>query len=97
MMAKQIPLEIFWSGTMDDNETELSGHLYRLDGQGNYKVKDSGYCVTNGPAFSRDGSKLYHTNTFKREIYSFDLSPDGNLSNKQLLFKSLRKTVIPTE
>ena len=85
--AKVDPFGNFWAGTMDDNEKDESGHLYLLNSEGEFEVKDSGYCVTNGPTFSPAGSKLYHTNTFKREIYWFDLTPEGNLSNKGLFIQ----------
>ena len=45
---------------------------------------DSGYVITNGPAFSPDGSTLYHTDTLERRIYAFDLHADGSLANKRI-------------
>ena len=45
---------------------------------------DSGYVITNGPAFSPDGGILYHTDTLERRIYAFDLREDGSLANKRI-------------
>jgi sugar lactone lactonase YvrE len=45
---------------------------------------DSGYVITNGPAFSPDGGTLYHTDTLERRIYAFDLREDGSLANKRV-------------
>jgi sugar lactone lactonase YvrE len=45
---------------------------------------DSGYIITNGPAFSPDGRILYHTDTLARRILAFDVGPDGALANKRL-------------
>ncbi len=73
----------FWAGTMDDNETDPSGVLYRLDPDLSWTRLDDGYVVTNGPAFSPDGRTLYHTNTFAGLIHAFDLAADGSLSNKR--------------
>ena len=73
-----------WAGTMDDNEREASGCLYRLDPNLDWHRVDKGYCVTNGPALSPDGATLYHTDTFESTIYAFNLSPNGKLSNKRV-------------
>ncbi len=72
-----------WAGTMDDGETRPTGALYRLDPDGAWHRMDEGYVVTNGPAFRPDGRVLYHTDTFERVVYAFDLSADGSLSNKR--------------
>lgn len=74
----------FWAGTMDDHETASTGCLYRFSSDGACQNIDSGYVVTNGPAFSPDGSVLYHTDTFKRIIYAFDLGKSGEASNKRV-------------
>ena len=72
-----------WFGSMDDGEAQPSGKLYCFQ-RGELLVMDSGYVITNGPAFSPDGMVLYHTDTLARRIYAFDLSPDGALANKRL-------------
>lgn len=72
-----------WFGSMDDAEEEATGLLYRLD-RGSLAPMDSGYVVTNGPAFSPDGRTLYHTDTLAGNIYAFDLHEDGSLANKRV-------------
>jgi D-xylonolactonase len=72
-----------WFGSMDDAERNPSGMLYRLDRDG-LAAMDSGYVITNGPAFSPDGGTLYHTDTLQKRIYAFDLREDGSLANKRL-------------
>ena len=72
-----------WFGSMDDHEREPSGMLYRFD-RGSLTAMDSGYVITNGPAFSPDGTTLYHTDTLERRIYAFDLREDGSLANKRI-------------
>ncbi len=44
---------------------------------------DEGYKVTNGPTFSPKQGFMYHTDTGVKTIYRFDLSPEGELSNKK--------------
>ena len=72
-----------WFGSMDDGESKPSGMLYRLC-RGSLAPMDSGYVITNGPAFSPDGGILYHTDTLEKRIYAFDLREDGSLANKRL-------------
>ncbi|WP_217352572.1 SMP-30/gluconolactonase/LRE family protein [Sphingomonas sp. ID1715] len=75
----------FWAGTMDDRELEATGTLYRLDGDLGCTAVDSGYRVTNGPAFSPDGRVMYHSDSARRTLYAFDLNADGQASNRRVL------------
>jgi len=75
-----------WFGSMDDDESAASGKLYRLDA-GGLAVMDSGYVITNGPAFSPDGRTLYHTDTLEKIIYAFDTGEDGMLRNKRVFVR----------
>ena len=72
-----------WLGTMDNNERERTGALYRVDADQSCHKMDDGYAITNGPAFSPDGRTLYHTDTLKKTIYAFDLATDGSISNRR--------------
>lgn len=72
-----------WAGTMDDAEIRATGSLYRVDGQ-SVEVVDTGYVVSNGPAFSPDGRTLYHTDSLARTIYAFDLGPGGRVGNRRV-------------
>jgi len=72
-----------WLGTMDNEERDPTGALYRIDADGSQHVMDSDYVITNGPAFSPDGETLYHTDTLKKTIYAFDLAANGSLANKR--------------
>jgi sugar lactone lactonase YvrE len=76
-----------WAGTMDDAEIKPTGALYCLEAGKNWRRMDSGYVITNGPAFSPDGKTLYHTDTLKRVIFAFDLAADGAISNKREFVK----------
>jgi xylono-1,5-lactonase len=74
----------FWAGTMDRFEREASGSLYRLDPDLAWTRVDSGYRVTNGPAFSLDGRTMYHTDSALQRIYAFDLAEDGSAANRRV-------------
>jgi sugar lactone lactonase YvrE len=73
----------YWAGTMDDNESEASGSFYAFDMRGQSERVDSGYIVSNGPAFSPDGRTIYHTDSARRTVYAFDLAADGRLANRR--------------
>jgi len=75
----------FWAGTMDDSERDSTGALYRLDRDLSVTLVDAGYVVTNGPAFSPDGSLLYHNDSLAGVIYVFDCDPaGGSVANKRV-------------
>jgi xylono-1,5-lactonase len=76
-----------WFGSMDDDETEPQGVLYSWDGTAPPISRDAGFVISNGPAFSPDGSALYHTDTVNRTIYRFDVTPDGAISGKRKLIE----------
>ncbi|MES2038958.1 MAG: SMP-30/gluconolactonase/LRE family protein [Pseudomonadota bacterium] len=77
-----------WFGSMDDGEKALSGSLYRLKYRLNtladLQAKDHDYVITNGPCMSPDGKVFYHTDTLRKKIYAFDVTPDGSLSGKRV-------------
>jgi D-xylonolactonase len=73
----------FWAGTMDRTEREASGSLYRFDPDGFWTRIDSGYRVTNGPAFSLDGRTMYHTDSALQRVSAFDLDAEGNAANRR--------------
>jgi sugar lactone lactonase YvrE len=63
----------FWAGTMDGDEREATGALYRLNADNSWARVDDGYRVTNGPAFSPDGRLMYHNDSALQVTYLFDL------------------------
>lgn len=74
----------FWAGTMDDREREASGALYRVGHDRSWRRFDDGYRVTNGPAFSRDGRRMYHNDSALQVTYLFDLDQDGVPSDRRV-------------
>ena len=73
-----------WFGSMHDLETDPTGALYRLEADGALRAHDTGYVITNGPAFSPDGRTLYHADTLERVIYAFDIGPDGDPGDRRV-------------
>lgn len=72
-----------WAGTMDCEIRKPTGSLYRLAPAFSVSRQDSGYLVTNGPAFSPQNDCMYHSDTGIGIIYRFDLSAQGQISNRQ--------------
>ena len=72
-----------WFGSMDNEETQPTGALYRFDSRG-LKRCDDGYVITNGPTTSVDGRTLYHVDTLQRVIYAFDLEDNGAVANRRV-------------
>ncbi|WP_448659129.1 SMP-30/gluconolactonase/LRE family protein [Sphingomonas sp. CJ99] len=64
-----------WAGTMRIAADQPVGALYRVDPSGNAVAVDTDYTVPNGPAFSLDGSTLYHADSPRGVVYR--LSLDG--------------------
>lgn len=75
---------LFWAGTMDDAEEEANGALYRLATDHRWTRVQDGYAVTNGPAFSPDGTLMYHTDSSRRTIYRLALASDGSVGAREI-------------
>lgn len=78
----------FWAGTMDFGGKQPSGSLYRLSSDLKHTKMDSGYPVTNGPAWSSDQKTMYHNDSVNGHVYAFDFDLEtGEISNKRLFLK----------
>ena len=77
----------YWAGTMHEPGELATGSLYAFRADGTYDVLDRGYRVTNGPAFSPDGSVVYHSDSARAEVYAFDLTGDSPLDNKRVFVR----------
>lgn len=72
---------------MDHREANASGSLYRIDPDMRWTKIDTGYCVTNGPAFSVDGRTLYHTDSAVQRVYAFALDSQGNATDRRVFLQ----------
>lgn len=62
--GKVAPDGSFWVGTMDDRaEKEPIAALYRVDPSGKVERKIEGLFISNGLAFSKDGSAMFHSDS----------------------------------
>jgi xylono-1,5-lactonase len=68
----------FWFGTMDLGERAPVGHFYRLSAQGICERVAAFFAITNGPAFTSDGSCGYFVDTIGRRILRAAME-DGRL------------------
>ncbi|MBC2650460.1 SMP-30/gluconolactonase/LRE family protein [Novosphingobium aerophilum] len=64
-------------GSMDDAETGSSGRFYRAHGGTIVPAGPAGICITNGPAVSPDGRRIYYTDTLARTIAVAELDATG--------------------
>jgi len=76
-----------FAGTMAVAADQPIGNFYRLDPDGTLTLLDSGYTVPNGPAFSREGRILYHTDSAKGLIYRFPVRDDGALGQRSVFLE----------
>jgi xylono-1,5-lactonase len=77
----------FWAGTMDHKEAADGGTLYRINLDLSWSAIDTGYRVTNGPAFSVDGKTMYHTDSAVQRVYRFALDAEGNVSEREVFLQ----------
>ena len=66
-----------WFGSMDDAEEAKSGRFYVFDRGAIRPAGPDGISITNGPAVSGSGDRIYFTDTVGQKIMVADLSPSG--------------------
>lgn len=71
--GKTAPDSQLWFGTADAAEAEPRGTLYCLAPGGQPRSVDSGFVVTNGPAFSPDGRTAYVSDSMGRRLLAYTL------------------------
>ena len=62
-----------------------TGQLWRIDTDGTVTLVAGDMGTTNGIETSPDGSKLYVNESVQRNVWSFEISNNGQLHNKRLL------------
>jgi sugar lactone lactonase YvrE len=77
----------FYAGTMGYDERPGAGRMYRLsaDGTGGFDTETmwTEVTISNGFAFSPDGSLAYYDDTPTGRTDVFDRTPDGSLVNRR--------------
>jgi sugar lactone lactonase YvrE len=66
-----------WFGSMDDAESAASGRFYVFERGAIRPAGPSGISITNGPAVSGSGDRIYFTDTVGKKIMVADLGPGG--------------------
>jgi sugar lactone lactonase YvrE len=67
------PLGRLWAGTMPYDTTDVgAGTLYRLDLDGSVHVALPRVTVSNGLAWSSDGTRMYYVDTAEMTVWLFD-------------------------
>ena len=81
-------LAISKNGTLyasDPNWKASTGQLWRIDTDGSTHLLEAAMGTTNGVEVSPDETHLYVNESVQRNVWVYDLSPDGEISNKRLL------------
>lgn len=71
----------------DPNWGESTGQLWRVDTESKVMLLESDMGTTNGIEVSPNEKVLYVNESAQRNIWTYDLSPEGNISNKRLLIQ----------
>ncbi|MEO9964990.1 MAG: SMP-30/gluconolactonase/LRE family protein [Reichenbachiella sp.] len=71
----------------DPNWKKSNGNLWRIDAAGQTTLLESNMGTTNGIEVAPGDSLLYVNESMQRKIWVYDLSSDGEVSNKRLLME----------
>jgi sugar lactone lactonase YvrE len=71
----------------DPNWKESTGNLWRIEPGGTVTLLESDMGTTNGIEVSPDEKRLYVNESVQRNVWIYDLSETGEVSNKRLLIK----------
>lgn len=76
-----------WFGTMDNSERSKSGAFYCFDRGELKRTALTGIAITNGPAVSPEGDRLYWVDTLAGTISACDIGGDGELGpSRELVY-----------
>jgi len=64
-----------------------TGQLWRIDPDGSVALLEGGMGTTNGVEISPDERTLYVNESVQRNVWAYDLSAQGEVSNKRLLVR----------
>jgi sugar lactone lactonase YvrE len=71
----------------DPNWQDATGQIWRVDTSGRVTLLETHMGTTNGIEVSPDEGTLYVNETVQRNVWAYDLSPQGQISNKRLLIQ----------
>jgi sugar lactone lactonase YvrE len=79
------PWGCFWIGSMDLDEAEGAGSLYRYHASTGTELILTNVTISNGLGWSPDQRTMYYVDSGPGIIYTFDVDDAGRISNKQVL------------
>lgn len=71
----------------DPNWKDNTGNIWRIDTDGKVTLLEANMGTTNGIDVSPDNKTLYVNESAQRKVWAYDLSADGQVSNKRLLIE----------
>ncbi|WP_018237615.1 SMP-30/gluconolactonase/LRE family protein [Ensifer sp. BR816] len=78
------PAGRFIAGTVDETRENGTASLYRYDRRGLQQL-EGGLLTSNGTAFSPDGRRLYHSDTLRYTLYTYDYEVEpGTVSDRKV-------------
>ncbi len=86
--GKTDPQGRFWVGTMHEPRTERSAELYCLTETG-LESRAGDVMVSNGLAWSPDGTRMYHSDTRAQAIYTYPMDPATGHLGARSVFAAL--------
>jgi sugar lactone lactonase YvrE len=85
-----------WAGTGDRGEAAPLGSLYRFKPDLSWQRIDTGIICSNGPAFGPDGRVAYFTDSYARQIYAYDITPEtGHVGPRRVFAEVPEANVYP--
>ncbi|MDF1696274.1 MAG: SMP-30/gluconolactonase/LRE family protein [Saprospiraceae bacterium] len=69
----------------DPNWSNSTGNLWKITKDKGFQILEENMGTTNGIEVSPEGTKLYVNESVQRNIWSYDIASDGQISNKTLL------------
>src|SRR5690554_397696 len=71
----------------DPDWKNSKGQIWRIDTDGSFTLLEADMGTTNGIEVSPDNKTLYVNESVQRNVWAYDLSPEGEISNKRLLIQ----------
>ena len=71
----------------DPNWKESTGQLWRINPTGEVTLLEAGMGTTNGIELNPEENRLYVNESVQRNVWVYDLSEEGEVSNKRLLLQ----------
>ena len=90
------PAGRFWTGSLEESQTDPVGRLYRLDADGRYITADEGFRCSNGMDWSPDGRWMYFVDSNDHVIYrySFDAG-SGTVADRRVFVDTSSSQGVP--